>query len=693
MKKILSSSLVLMSIVAILLTCSEPEEITPPTGAGDTIVTIEERMEVFEACKKKSAELNNLEGLEDRINFLSWLATQPAFYSYGFAGEDLYAIFVDGRVVLFLNTPLGEDIGGRKAIIGRSSRPVSSKNSTSRTEDVPKTKKISLFTGMGAFFHNNAEILKNIFTQANSGYQAEVKDATIENLKSVSGDAVFYINTHGGAGQLHTRYGPNSIMALWTKDLVTDERDRRYKEDLDNERMCYVFATYNTAVSECHYGITSSFVREYMSFGENCFIYLDACNGMNESIPGNVTFRERTMAKATNQKATFIGWTGVTNSGDGGIASQFIFDRLLGTNFGGSISQEDPIQRPFDLAAVFADLRHDGLGVAPNGAQLTYRTTVERELLLRPTIETMDIDEFTSTLTIKGLFPWDQGHVGVDNVSVAVTSWTPYEITCIIPETGDGSVGDVVVVSAQGVESNAVPLTEYLIKLNYSADDNGVKFVGVCELRLRADVHLRRSKIGETPKKPTYYDLTPVSGRIFNVKGSSAVYNLTGHKYDVCNLTGCHVQFTESPTPKNGRIEYSRLQPPAQNIPLFAFYNWGPEMKTIKLNFLTINTSVPDVVEERVQCPDEDEAVIPVDQAYGGGFFFPLNNSGGWINFEVAENFNIRPGNWDSSIARSWSLCNTAGTFKQHLSWDVIVPKHAPTDATGARVADDVSGN
>ena len=68
--------------------------------------------------KKKSVELNNLEGLEDRINFLAWLATQPAFYSYGFIGEDLYATFVDGRIVLFVKTPLGEDIGGRTSTGG-----------------------------------------------------------------------------------------------------------------------------------------------------------------------------------------------------------------------------------------------------------------------------------------------------------------------------------------------------------------------------------------------------------------------------------------------------------------------------------------------------------------------------------------------------------------------------------------------
>jgi hypothetical protein len=268
-----------------------------------------------------------------------------------------------------------------------------------------------------------------------------------------------------------------------------------------------------------------------MSFGENCLIYLDACNGFNESIAGSVTFRERSIAQAENQKATFAGWTGVTNSRDGPLASQFVFDRLLGANSGGNISQEDPDQRPFDIAAVFADMRNEGLGVAPNGAQLTYRTTLEREVLVRPTIETIEIDEYTSALIIKGLFPWDEGKVTVNDVAAAITSWSPYGITCIIPETGDGSVGDVVVTSAHGIKSNIVPLTEWIIKLNYSADDNGIKLAGVCDLRLRADIHPRRSKIGETPTKPTYPDYSPSSGFIFNVKGSSAVYTLTGRKY------------------------------------------------------------------------------------------------------------------------------------------------------------------
>jgi hypothetical protein len=244
--------------------------------------------------------------------------------------------------------------------------------------------------------------------RADAGYQVELKDATIENLKAVSGDAVFYIQTHGGAGHLHTKKGPHKIMALWTKELVTDERDSLYKEDLDKETICYMLATNDTEESEYPYAITSSFVREYMNFGENCLIYLDACNGMNETITGNVTFRERTIAKATNQKATFVGWTASPDGTVAWLSSQFVFDRLLGANSGGSISQEDPNQRPFDLAPVFADLRNEGLGVASSGAQLTYKTTMEGEVLIRPTIESMEVDEYTSTLIIKGLFGWDR---------------------------------------------------------------------------------------------------------------------------------------------------------------------------------------------------------------------------------------------------------------------------------------------
>jgi hypothetical protein len=684
MKKIFPS-LALMLIIAMLTACTNSEEIAPPVSSEDTIITNEERMAVFEACKKKSTELNNLEGVEDRVTFLSWLATQSAFYSVGFAGEDLYAIFMDGRVVLFVSTPVEEYDGGRTPTGGRSSRSPSLDNSSVRTKDQPKTKKVSLFDGMGKLFEpKTALALKGIFDEADAGYLVELKEATIENLKSVSGDGIFYIGTHGGAGNLHSKSGPRSIMALWTTELVTDDRDLRYKEDLDKELLCYMFATNDTKACEFHYAITSSFVREHMSFGENCLVYLDACNGFNESIAGNATFRERIISKATNEKATVVGWTGATDAYR--ETSQFVFDRLLGANSGGNISQEDPFQRPFDIAPVFADMRNEGLGIASSGAQLTYRTTMEREVLLRPTIESMEIDEYTSSLILKGLFSWDEGKVTVNDVSAVITAWSPYEIACIIPETGEGSVGNVVVTSASGIKSNIVPLTEWIIKLNYSSNDNGIKLAGVCDLRLRADIHSRRSKIGETPTKPTYPDYSPSSGFIFNIKGSSAVYTVTGRKDNVCTMNECRFQVSESPTPKAGRLAYTHTS--EDEPPLFGMYNWGPEMKTVKLSYMTINVvDIASVTEERIKCPDVDEVVVPVDAPYTAWFGFPTSEFDNSITFEIAPNYNIRPGNWTKTINQPWGHCNDQGSFTQSVSWEVTIPKHAPTDETGARMS------
>ena len=45
-------------------------------------------------------------------------------------------------------------------------------------------------------------------------------------------------------------------MALWTRELVTYAGEVNYKEELDEERMCYMFATNDTRAAEfplCHY--------------------------------------------------------------------------------------------------------------------------------------------------------------------------------------------------------------------------------------------------------------------------------------------------------------------------------------------------------------------------------------------------------------------------------------------------------
>lgn len=697
MKTILSYSFVLVSVIALSRCSATEDNIAPPIGAGNTIITIAERMAVFEACDKKAAELNNLESLEDRLLFLAWLETQAAFSSVGFAEEDLYAVFRDGRVAFFVRTPLDEsDSTGGRVSSGRKSNPPANSNTQGRTEDLPKSKKVSLFNGMGKIFNpNTRDAIKKIFDEAKAGYNVETKEATIANLKAVSGDAVFYIHTHGGRGHLHEKDGPRTVMALWTTELVSDALDDLYKDELDKETLCYMKASNDhIKKSEWHYAITSKFVSEYMSFGENCFIYLDACNGFNEDITDNETFRNRMIEKATSERATIVGWTRPTTRYK--ETGQFVFDRLLAPYLGALevlVSQEDPFQRPFDIHQVLDDMLREGLGVSPDyRSELMCETTLEDEILLRPTIESMEIDEYTSTLTINGLFPLKEGKVHVNGVSAVNVAWSPYMIACIIPETGEGSFGDVVVTSADGIKSNTVPLTEWIIKLNFTADDNGIKFSGVCDLRLRADIHPRRSYIGEEPHKPTYEDHSPSSGHLFNVKGSSAVYTVTGRKFDACNIQNCFTQYTESPTPKSGRLAYSKST--SATPPLFAMYNWGPEMKSIKISYLTMNVdNIPLNLETRIKCGDDYEVVVPADAPYLATFGFPTHELDGSITIEIADNYNMRPDSWNKSVNRPWSNCSNIGLFKQTAQWEFVRPNSPPTKETAAREAADIAGN
>ena len=674
--------------------CHDPVEKKDQDPKGDGEITVEERMTALDRCEAKANELNNLVSPEDRIQMLTWLTTQPEFAMAGFAGEQLFAVFTDDRVLFFLHTPLDET-GGRIATNGRD--PVDTTTNykspvNARTEDVPRAKQVSLFMGLGRLFPNQPGAVDFIFSKSQSGYATKQRVATVEELKTVSGDGIFYIFTHGGVGYVPSIRRPGAespLMTLWTTTPVTPELDTLYKEDLKNRVLAYSIATHDSRTSVKHYSITDGFVEKYMKFGPNCFIYLEACNGFS-SLPGADALRQKFITQAANGKATIVGWTDSTPVDAAEKASIFLFDRLLASNTEGlghiQIPKEDPKQRPFDLEQVFRDMYANNIGTAANGSKLVYQTNVVDDVLLRPTIEELELDEYTSTLMIKGRFGVQQGKVSVNNVVVNVTAWSPFGIACIIPETGEGSVGPVVVTTPEGIKSNAVPLTEYIIKLNYSSDDNGIKFAGVAALRIRADVHLRRSKIGETPTKPTYPDYSPESGFIFNVKGSLAFYTLTGRHYDACNVAPCHYQFTESPTPKVGTLPYTL--PTQNNLPFFAMYNWGPEMKSVKISY--ISASVPDIpmeFEERTQCPDIPEMVTSLEMPYDAWFGFPTHEFPGELTIEIAENFNMRPGSWTKSINRATN-CSATGTFKQTVDWEVIIPKHAPTDQTEARDGD-----
>ena len=677
MKTLACYSLILLLAVATLLQCSDPEE--PGPNNPDQEITVEQRLQILGDLKNKAVELNNLVTAEDRAQFLAWLSTHPHVADAGYAEEDLYAVFNDDRVAFFVRTPLN-DSTGRKGGGGRIRQRESQAPSSARTTDLPKTKKVSLFNGLGQLFTDSRLGIEEAFSKVITQYKLDYLDATIENLKAVSGDAVFYITTHGGAGTIRLRKsgGSGFMMGLYTTDSCTAENERKYKADIDSLNLIYMFATYDTKTPEWHYGITHKFIKNYMTFGENALIYADACNSFTNQ-PGAREVRDEVIRKATNNTATYIGWTKVTYNDVADRTAKFIFERLLG-----NVKTEDPVQRPFDLARIFKDMQDRGLDVNPGGGLLAYRTTSFDEVLLAPTIDSLMIDEYTSTLLIAGLFGHDVGTVTIDGFPADVIAWNPYGVVCKLKESGLGSAGNVVVHSALGHQSNPVPITEWNIKLHYSANDNGIKFFGECTLRLRADIHPRRSKPHETPVRPTHTDYSPSSGRPFNTAGSSATYSISGRKYERCNIGKCTYQFTESPTPKTGTLKLNNWITTGSDVQ--AHYNWGPEMKSFKIDFLAIGAApTADLFEERITCPDVPETHIPVQTSYQGSFVLPNHEIDGILQFDIAENYNIRNGGFHKSVPRPWSGCNQSGIFEMEVRWDVVTAKFPPDEFTPAR--------
>ena len=150
-----------------------------------------------------------------------------------------------------------------------------------------------------------------------------------------------------------------------------------------------------------------------------------------------------------------------------------------------AVPMEDPIQRPFDVAAIFQDLKSFKLGVSSHGGIITYHTTVPSKAILTPSIEYIDIWDYDSEMHIKGLFgedPGKDGIVTVDGIAVPV-EWSHELLICHLPDTGPGSSGDVVV-SVRGNKSNVVPLSEWTIPLNVSFDQLGMTTEAILNLRI-----------------------------------------------------------------------------------------------------------------------------------------------------------------------------------------------------------------
>lgn len=336
--------------------------------------------------------------------------------------------------------------------------------------------------------------LQNMLQARNYTIASGSGDATIDALKSVQGDAVFYIRGHGTTARLKNR---SSSYTLLTATPATLQNDAQYKEDLDSLRIgyaAYVNSQFLPAPGRplvtWYYGITSKFVSKYFSFVKNSFVY----------VATNSSFDPQFLQAFLDAGAgVYWGWTFSMTDGADNLTTRYLFDRLLGLN---QFQPESPIQRPFDYESVWQDMTGSLVGITPNGSHLDHVAGPNGPSgLLAPSIKYMNVDESTGTLYLSGEFGDEKPEVRINGAPQRVSSWNESQIQVALPMSGSSSAGNVVVLS-RNRPSNTRVLSEWrlLFTIRFIEGRGTLKWEGPSRVHIRADVGSYRDDAGQNPQ-------------------------------------------------------------------------------------------------------------------------------------------------------------------------------------------------
>jgi hypothetical protein len=398
---------------------------------------------------------------------------------------------------------------------------------------VPKSNRFRLFNGLGSFFavHDPRPELQAMLTQA--GYSGTVEDATLANLRTVSGDGIFYLRTHGG--RFHRETPPNppanfqaDVYALWTSTEVlepsAEEQNAQLVLDLLDNRIVYMtfrndmWSQLPLVGSEFaqarHYGITGRFVSEYISLGEDSLAYIDACESATDLA----------MAQAFQKKnaSLYVGWDERAWMSAIAQTSKYVFDRLLGAN---RFAPEDPHQRPFPWDALARDPKFGtgktyGYSTGPNSAGVVvsaslgfYPLGTGHLAMLAPSLYAMQVNEGDDELVLFGMFgpdAFNEAKVLIDDgsgeqpLTIKSATGDGTTIRAQLPRSGARSSGNVRV-TLRGHASNTRQLLAWDGALNYVLRDIGSltqRFA--LDIRLREDPQDVRDDPGVAPHPTTF---------------------------------------------------------------------------------------------------------------------------------------------------------------------------------------------
>ena len=531
-----------------------PIDTTGPVGGAAT-TTSQQRMAALDAVELVLSFLPGQDLATETRFLVEAMRAMPQFAAVGAAPDQtVWAKFTNGMSLFIVHAGPGEATGGppTQAVTGLARDPAPWTTSGGPTHvsaapvalrpparriagTVPASARFRLFDGVGSYVPGDPRAdLEAMLTK--HGYTGTREDATLAALRSVSGDGIFYMRAHAGLGSIH---GDSTRLkyALWTAtaaDSAAEANDATLLTDLMVGRVVYmlfrVTAWTNAnplAAPNRHYGITEDFISHYMTFANNSFVYVDACETAAQ--PG--------LRAAFRNASLFAGWTERVLFAAQGPTARYVFDRMLGAN---TFGPEAPHQRPFDFESLPLDPKF-GRGwilgysrsVRANGsvieAELTFHHLRGEFGILAPSIHSLSVNEVTKEVVLQGYFgndPGADGKVTIDDGSgpfdLTLIQWLPDLIRAHLPSSGRGASGDVVV-DVRGHQSNRRQLLEWKGTLVFTLDEVGSLAQTIeMDVRARTDPQDVRDLPGQPPKANpvAFFSLIPATQSRYRALGT-----------------------------------------------------------------------------------------------------------------------------------------------------------------------------
>ena len=280
--------------------------------------------------------------------------------------------------------------------------------------------------------------------------------STIEAFRALGGSPMgcLYVAGHGG-----TSFNPATKQltgfGLWTATPAVFAagpgfNGTTYSSDLADGSLAVAFAASainpqnpGSPIFACHYMILTPFISKYhWSFAANSFVTLGVCEG------GSTESAVMRTALFNAGASVIAAWNGEAYSSASYYNNSYLFDRMLGANV---IQAADPPRRPFTWAQILTVLKKGTtVSYTAEGKPTTWTFFSNPNTpsgggftSLRPTLQSMLLDESTGTLTLIGDFGSEMGKIFAGGTQLQVTSWTDSVISCSIPSSGPGSTGEV----------------------------------------------------------------------------------------------------------------------------------------------------------------------------------------------------------------------------------------------------------